>query len=196
MPDQQDMQAYVRGRLAGTQPPSQPTPDPMQQYVLAQGALGSRVPRDTMPDSPRYLEDLDVAPGPRPQSEEDQALDAVFAQKQQLKNQIDMAEQQMKQLPLGSPERDKAYDQWVGMIKQFGQLNDQFKNTLPGAWSQRLVGVDQNRGPDVNTMMDAIQNRQAQPRQPLPPSAPGGVPYAPAPSPVVPQPPATAGLTS
>jgi hypothetical protein len=45
-------------------------------------------------------------------------------------------------------------------------------------------------------MQDAIQNRQAQPRQPLPPPAPGGVPYAPAPQPVIPQPPATAGLTS
>jgi hypothetical protein len=196
MPDQQDMQTYVRGRLAGTQGPPQPTPDPMQSYVLAQGARGSRVPRDTMPDSPRYLEDLDVAPGPRPQSDEDQALDAVFAQKQQLKNQIDMAEQQMKQLPLGSPERDQAYDQWVGMIKQYGQMNDQFKNTQPGAWSQRLVGVDQNRGPDVDVIQNAIQNRQAQPRQPLPPPAPGGVPYAPTPAPVIPQPPATAGLTS
>jgi hypothetical protein len=168
----------------------------MQSYVMAQGALGSRVPRTTMPDSPRYLEDLDVAPGPRPQSNEDQALDAVFAQKQQMFQQIEQLHQQMQAYPLGSPERDALTDQWQNLIKQTGQLNDQFKDTLPGAWAQRAVGVEQNRGPDVNTMMDAIQNRQAQPRQPLPPPASGGVPYAPVPPPVIPQPPATAGLTS
>ena len=196
MPDQQDMQAYVRGRLAGTQPPPQPAQDPMQSYILAQGALGSRVPADTMTDSPQFLQNPGVTPGPVPQSDEDQAEDALFAQKDQLFKQIDAVHQQMHSLPLGSPAREKLYQQWSDMVNQVDQLSNKFDAGPTGQWARRQGQIQDNAGDDAAAIQGAMQDRRRQPRQPLPPPAPGGVPYAPAPSPVVPQLPATAGLTS
>jgi hypothetical protein len=189
------MQDYVRGRLAGTVAPPQPTPDPMQSYVLAQGALGSRVPPTTMMDSPQFLEEPGVEPLPAPKSskyltEDDRqaASAALIQQMREVSKQIDL-------VPPG-PDRQALVQRWSDLGTQWDQLTKQFNEGPIGQGAQRMMDRVQNRPLDANTMQDAIQNRQAQPRQPLPPPAPGGVPYAPAPQPVIPQPPATAGLTS
>jgi hypothetical protein len=196
MPDQQDMQDYVRARMAGTQGPPQPAVNPMQQYVVAQGALGSRVPPDTMMDSPQFLQNPDVVgqPAAPPQSDRDLADEQLFARKDQLFKQIDEISKKLDSLPAGSPDRKKLFDQWHALGDQVDQLSDQFDAGSTGQWGKRQVEILDNQGADADAIQNAIQNRQAQPRQPLPPPAPGGVPYAPAP--VTPQLPATAGLTS
>ena len=196
MPDQQDMQAYVRGRLAGTELPPQPTPDPMQQYVLAQGALGSRVPPDTMTDSPPVMVNPGVAPTQAAPSDKYQVEQDRQARLASAIQQMQVISKQMDALPLGSPDRAALSQRWSALSDQVFQLHQQFSAGPIGQWAGRQADANANQGADVDAIQNAIQNRQAQPRQPLPPPAPGGVPYAPAPSPVVPQLPATAGLTS
>jgi hypothetical protein len=199
MPDQQAMQDYVRARMAGTQGPPQPTPDPMQSYVLAQGALGSRVPPTTMMDSPQYLVNPDdnFVRGPKQQSNQDQAEQDNLGQRRALLGQMDDLHAQIEALPPDHPLRAQMDQQWHAMLLQVNQLGHDFQDQTPtGRWLKDGRQVQDNRGPNADTIQNAIQNRQAQPRQPLPPPAPGGVPYAPAPQPVIPQPPATAGLTS
>jgi hypothetical protein len=190
------MQDYVRARMAGTQGPPQPAPDPMQSYVLAQGALGSRVPADTMMDSPQFTQEPGVAPVAAPPSDKYQAEAARHAQMLSAIQQMQAVSAQINQLPPGSPNRAALTQQWSALRDQVGQLQQQFTTGPIGQWADRQMQEQNNTAPDVDAIQNAIQNRQAQPRQPLPPPAPGGVPYAPAPAPVIPQPPATAGLTS
>ena len=201
MADQQAMQDYVRARMAGTQGPPQPAPDPMQSYVLAQGALGSRVPPDTMMDSPQFTQEPGVAPIAAPPSDRYQAADEIFAKKDALFRQMHEVSKQMDQVPIGSPMRHQLHQQWSDLADQVDQLSAQFRQGPIGQWADRQMQEQNNTAPDANVIGDAIRNRMAQPRQPLPPPAPGGSPtdfrqFLPAPAPAAPQPPATAGLTS
>jgi hypothetical protein len=168
----------------------------MQSYVLAQGALGSRVPPDTMMDSPQFTQEPGVAPIAAPPSDKYQAEAARHAQMLSAIQQMQAVSAQINQLPPGSPDRAALTQQWSTLSDQVGQLQQQFTTGPIGQWAERQADTQNNQGADADTIQNAIQNRQAQPRQPLPPPAPGGVPYAPAPAPVIPQPPATAGLTS
>jgi hypothetical protein len=196
MADQQAMQDYVRARMAGTQGPPQPAVNPMQSYVLAQGALGSRVPPDTMMDSPQFTQEPDVEPGPPVQSNRDLDEQAFHARKQELFNQIDQAIQQRRALPAGSPEANAAFDRFMALGAEVDRMDAEWEKGSTAQWGRRRLNELDQSAPNANAIMQGVQNRQAQPRQPLPPPAPGSVPYAPAPQPVIPQPPATAGLTS
>jgi hypothetical protein len=194
MADQQDMQTYVRGRLAGTVAPPQPAPDPMQSYVLAQGALGSRVPPDTMMDSPQFTQEPGVAPIAAPPSDKYQAEAARHTQALSVIQQMQAISKQMDALPSGDPARSQLAQQWQGLSDRFDQLNQQFNAGPVGQWANRNVDIQKNMGDDANVIGDAIRNRMAQPRQPLPPPAPGGSPtdfrqFLPAPTPLGPQPP-------
>ena len=165
-------------------------------YVMAQGAFGSRVPADTMMDSPQFLVEPGVAPRAAAPSDKYQTEADRQAQVSSVLQQIQAVSKQMDQLPVGSPDRSGLYQRWSDLNDQFDQLHKQWSEGPIGQWSQRQVDIHDNQGADADAIMNAIQNRQAQPRQPLPSPAPGGAPYAPAPAPIVPQAPPTSGLTS
>src|SRR4029077_5843439 len=174
------MRAYVRGRLAGTEQPPVPAPDPMKSYVLAQGALGSVVPPDTLPDSPRFLEEPDVGT--------EQTTKIPSSLQLELQRQNDRRAfllDQLSRMDQGSP-------QYQAAINELGQLSAQFQATT-APWADRQIGMMKNPATDADVIQQAIQNRQAQPRQPLPPPARGGVPLG---APIAPAPPVTRDLTS
>lgn len=169
------MQAYVRDRLSGAEQPPAPAPDPAASYVLAQGALGARVPQDTMSDSPRFLEGPDTGneTTTRIPSSRDLAVTTRQAQQQQLLQQMRDVSKQMDLV--SGPERRRLFQQWEAITKQLDQLSAQF-DAGTGQWAERQAGMIRNAPLDANVMQQAIQNRQAQPREPLVPPATGGVP--------------------
>jgi len=184
------MVGYVRQQLAAPQA-LPPPPNPMLDYVRQQTAQtaspggGARVPPDSMTDAPVYLDAPDTGneTSAHPQSDKYDSSDALFAQKDRLFQQMDAVHKQMDSLPIGSPLRKQMFDQWMALINQADQLSAQFEAGPIGQWGKRQDDIQNNKGADADVMQRAIEDRQNQQRQPLPPPAPGGVPAG---TPVVP----------
>jgi hypothetical protein len=165
-------------------------------YVMAQGAFGSRVPADTMMDSPQFTQEPGVAPGPPVQSSRDLAREDLTARRNALVDQLDALNKQIQGMPQGDAKLTGVMDQFLDTSRKLNGIFDEFQQSSAGQFGKRMLERSENRGADADTIMNAIQNRQAQPRQPLPSPAPGGAPYAPAPALIAPQAPPTSGLTS
>jgi hypothetical protein len=170
------MQDYVRRRLAGTEPAPAPAQNPAASYVMAQGP--ARVPPDTMMDSPQFLA------GPATGGETDtvinsdrqQSIGDLMQNAEQLNARVQALWKQMEPLDASSPE-------FKALVPAFHAARDAYmandaliQQTTLGRHMRetddRMVQAPAN----ADVMQRAVQDRQNQPRVPLSPPAPGGVP--------------------
>jgi len=177
------MQEYVRRRLSGAEQPPAPTPDPMKGYVLAQmGVPDWRTGPDRMTDSPVFLQGSDTGTETTPEisSNEELAKPATRQSWRQrtseLVGQMQEISRQMNSFTDPSDPRFMALsDQFMNLHKQF-QEQQQIWQADTGRWAKGLVQQNTYPAEDADIMQRAIEERQNQPRQPLTPPAPGGVP--------------------
>jgi hypothetical protein len=176
MADQQDMLAYVKGRMAGTEAPPVPVPDPMKSYVVAQGARGALVPPTTMMDSPQYLVDPDVEAGPKARSNQQLDVDALMARKHALEKQFHETSRALDAAGGSGPEHRQLFKTWLEQNRQLSDMHEEFMAKLGNSVMRDKVEAPLQGVKDAQDIEAAMNARAAQPRQPLPPPAPGGVP--------------------
>jgi hypothetical protein len=147
------------------------------RYVLAQGALGSRVPPDSMMDSPQVL----VLPGTGNEtdtkipSDRDMGTDARLAKQQELLRQMQHLSAQMDKTT-DFEESKKLFTQWLAVGKQIEDNHDSFMQSHVGKFLDQQLGIAKDKVGDADAIQRAIQDRQNSTRQPITPPAPGGVP--------------------
>jgi hypothetical protein len=187
MADQQDMLAYVKNRMAGTeQPPPPPGPSPMAGYVLAQGARGATVPRATMMDSDQYLVSPDTGDEPVYQGVGPNAVETTkqphLTRQADLLRQMEETRAAMDKVQ-GTPAFGPLYDRFMAL---YDAHRESYKSGPVG----KLIQKEDQIGADAKTSVGDIQEgadaRRAAPRQPLAPPAPGGVPLNAPPVPYAP----------
>lgn len=181
MAEQQDMRAYVRQRMAGTEAaPVPPDANPMASYVLAQAhprTGGMQVPPQTMMDSPQFLEEPDTGDepvykgtGPNVISNEDRHV----AEQQARKERMDGILREMQALPMWRLfEREKLHGQFMKLYDEIGAAH----TAGPvGRLMRKIDARKQGAESNVQDILEGANTQRAAPRQPLLPPAPGGVP--------------------
>jgi len=199
------MQDYVRRRLSGAETVPAPAQNPAADYVMAQlvpqappSALplggGASVPPSTMTDSPQLLEAPDTGDetSAHPLSNQQQSLEDTRSRINELQQQLDPANKAIDAAKT-LDDRKAAFARWQAIVEEMNGLHEQVMSSPSYERIRRLGVASDAASEDANVMQRAIQDRQNQPRVPLPPPAPGGVsPNAPA----VPLSPSTRDLTS
>lgn len=141
-----------------------------------QPGTGARVPADSMRDTPFYVQDpinvgreTDTAVEPTyPNRAPPAAVQAYDAQSPVLFKQLDDVTARIRRSVRGSPDHLSALDEMKRVNDQLNALQVAATDPSIGRVEERLKSRFVYPEEDANVIQRAIQDRQNQPRQPLP----------------------------